>query len=260
MPQLKLHSSPAYADAEKSSIKDNVHKFDEDVAEAGSYLYTTERRSARTANERLSRSISEAYDFKNKSVLDIGCGDGAYTVEFANLGAKEVMGVDPAAAAIVAAEARAEAKGVNNITRFEVGNIYELEPYLEDQRFDCIVLRGVLHHLPDPARAIAGLSSFKGSILIVEPNGNNPILKMLEKYSRYHIDHEERSFSPSSIRGWLRNAEFRIEQSKVVNLVPFFCPDWAVAPLKWMEILVEHIPIVRAIVCGQSIILASKRN
>lgn len=260
MPHLKFDGSHSLTDAGQLSIKGNVHQFDQDVAEGGSYKYTTERRSARAANERLSRSILEAYNFKNKAVLDVGCGDGAYTVEFAAAGVSRVVGLDPAAGAIAAARARALASGVSEITHFEVGNVYELEPYLEGQLFDCIVLRGVLHHLPDPARAIAGLSGFTGAILIVEPNGNNPVLKLLEKYSHYHIDHEERSFSPSLIRRWLRDAQFHIEQSRVVNLVPFFCPNWAVAPLQWIGLAIERIPFVRAIACGQSVILASKRT
>lgn len=260
MPHLKFDGTPSHTHADQLSIKGNVHQFDQDVAQGGSYIYTTERRSARAANERLSRSIFEAYNFKNKAVLDIGCGDGAYTVEFAALGVSKVVGVDPAAGAITAARARALANGVSEIAHFEVGNVYELEPYLKGQHFDCIVLRGVLHHLPDPARAIAGLSGFTGTVLIVEPNGNNPVLKLLERYSRYHIDHEERSFSPSLIRRWLRDAQFHIEQSRVVNLVPFFCPDWAVAPLQWMELAIERLPFVRAIACGQSVILASKRT
>jgi 2-polyprenyl-3-methyl-5-hydroxy-6-metoxy-1,4-benzoquinol methylase len=238
--------------------KNNVRQFDSDVMERGSYAYTTERLSARTANGRISRSIAEAYDFTGKTVLDLGCGDGAYTVEFPALGVREIVGVDPASVAIDAATARAEALGLGGVVRFETGNIYALDDYLADRRFDCIVLRGVLHHLPDPARAIAGLSAFQGTILIVEPNGNNPVLKMLERYSRYHIEHEERSFSPALIRRWLASAGFDVLSSRVVNLVPFFCPDWMVSLLHTAERPVERLPLLRDIACGQSVIVARK--
>jgi 2-polyprenyl-3-methyl-5-hydroxy-6-metoxy-1,4-benzoquinol methylase len=100
--------------------------------------------------------------------------------------------------------------GLDATVKFEVGNIYALESFIADKRFDCIVLRGVLHHLPDPARAIAGLAAFGGTIIVLEPNGNNPVLKLLEKYSRYHIEHEERSFTPALIRSWLVAAGFRV--------------------------------------------------
>lgn len=257
LPAIKAAS---FVDVDRTMMKRNVHQFDDDVADGGSYIYTAERRSARAANARLSRCISEAYDFTGKSVLDIGCGDGAYTVEYPALGVSRVVGLDPAEGAIQAAKARAASLGLAEITRFEVGNIYALDTMLKDQQFDCIILRGVLHHLPDPARAIAGLAGFHGTLIIAEPNGNNPVLKLLERFSRYHIEHEERSFAPSLIHRWLGRAGFRVEQSRLVNLVPFFCPDWAVSPLQWAEWPIERLPLVRDIACGQSIILARKAS
>lgn len=241
------------------TIKKNVSQFDEDVRQTASYAYTTERLSARLANSRISKCIATSFDFTGKTVLDLGCGDGTYTLEFPALGVKEVVGVDPAAVAIEAANAKAHKLGIDPTAKFEVGNIYALESYLADNRFDCIVLRGVLHHLPDPARAIAGLAGFSGTIVVLEPNGSNPVLKLLEKYSRYHIEHEERSFTPALIRSWLTAAGFQVYSSKVLNLVPMFCPGWMAKMLRVVEPIVECLPLVRDIACGQSIIVANKR-
>ena len=238
------------------TIKKNVSQFNDDIRKTGSYAYTTERLSARVANSRLSKCIAKSFDFEGKTVLDLGCGDGTYTLEFETLGVKEVVGVDPASAAIEAANAKARKLGINATVKFEVGNIYALEAYLVNNRFDCIVLRGVLHHLPDPARAIAGLGSFNGTIVVLEPNGNNPVLKLLEKYSRYHIEHEEQSFTPAQIGSWLTDAGFRVYLSNVFNLVPYFCPDWMAQVLRVVGPLVERLPLLRDIACGQSIIVA----
>jgi len=240
------------------TTKKNVSKFEADVQHTGSYAYTTERLSARLANLRISKCIAQAYDFTGKTVLDVGCGDGAYTLEFPTLAVKEVVGVDPAGLAIEAANVKAHKLGLDTTVKFEVGNIYDLEPYLVGNRFDCIVLRGVVHHLLDPARAITGLSSFNGTIVVLEPNGNNPVLKLLEKYSQYHIEHEERSFAPARIRSWLTAAGFHVCSSKVINLVPFFCPDWMAKVLRVVEPLFERLPLVRDIACGQNIIVAHR--
>jgi 2-polyprenyl-3-methyl-5-hydroxy-6-metoxy-1,4-benzoquinol methylase len=43
--------------------------------------YTAES-SAQLANARISQSIAESYDFSGKRILDLGCGDGTYTLEF----------------------------------------------------------------------------------------------------------------------------------------------------------------------------------
>lgn len=244
--------------SEDVTIKKNVSQFDKDVQQTGSYAYTAERLSASIANARFSECIANAYEFKNKTVLDLGCGDGTYTLEYAKLGVAKVVGVDPAVAAIEVANAKAKKNSIDTTVKFEVGNIYALEDYLADNKFDCIVLRGVLHHLPDPERAIAGLAAFKGTIIVVEPNGNNPVLKLLEKYSRYHVEHEERSFSPTLIHTWFTAAGFTIKSSKVFNLVPMFCPDWMAKLLRVVGPLVERIPLLRDIACGQSLIVANK--
>jgi 2-polyprenyl-3-methyl-5-hydroxy-6-metoxy-1,4-benzoquinol methylase len=240
------------------NIKGNVRRFDDDVRQHGAYAYTGDRLSSRLANGRISRAIVESFDFRDASVLDLGCGDGAYTVEFARFGIRQVVGLDPAAVAIDAARARAQALGVADTVRFEVGNIYVLDEYIASGRFDCIVIRGVLHHLPDPARALAGLAAFEGTVIVLEPNGNNPVLKLLERFSRYHIEHEERSFRPGLIRSWITATGLSVHRCRVLNLVPFFCPDPIAKVLRAVEPLVERIPLLRDIACGQSIIVAGR--
>lgn len=240
----------------QQTTKKNVSQFNKDVRVTGSYAYTADKLSAVLANGRMTAAIAEAYPFANKRVLDLGCGDGTYSVEFAGLGVASVLGIDPAAAAIEAAVARARTLGVDDRVRFAVGNIYELGSLLDEGGFDVIVLRGVLHHLPDPGRAIAGLADFKGAILVLEPNGLNPVLKLLERFSRYHVEHEERSFLPGTIRSWLKSAGYRIQRSSVINIIPFFCPDWMARMLDRLGPFVERFPVVRSVACGQSVILA----
>ena len=240
------------------TTKENVSKFNEDVRQTGSYAYTSERLSARFANGRISKCIGDSFDFKDKTVLDLGCGDGTYTLEFVSFGVKKAVGIDPARVAVESANGKSRKLGLDATVKFEVGNIYALQSYLADNHFDCIVLRGVLHHLPDPARAISGLGNFTGTVIVLEPNGNNPLLKILEKFSRYHIDHEERSFSPSLIRSWLTDTGLHVHSCKVLNLVPFFCPNWMAKGLRIIEPIVEALPLVRVMACGQSIIVAQR--
>ncbi|MBX3017645.1 MAG: class I SAM-dependent methyltransferase [Bdellovibrionaceae bacterium] len=247
--------------ADTSKAKKNVEQFNLDVSNDGSYSYTTtESLSGRFSNGRLSDSIASAFEYRDQRVLDLGCGDGAYTVEFGAYQPKEVLGVDPAELAVAAAKKRAVNVGVDRVVKFRVGNIYDLDQVLNLNDYDCIVIRGVLHHLPDPKKAIQLLKGFKGTVVILEPNGNNPVLKLIERLSRYHVDHEERSFFPMTINWWLEDAGFDLRNTRYVNLVPFFCPNWMARLLRVFEPLVERIPLVRNFVCGQVMITAKAHS
>lgn len=244
---------------DSTTTKKNVGQFDEDVRATGSYAYTADRLSARFANARITQAIASAVPFNGKRVLDLGCGDGAYSVEFAQLGAASVLGIDPAEAAIEAARQRALRMGLHERIEFAVGNIYALGALLDDGDFDVIVLRGVLHHLPDPAKALAAIGRFRGTVLILEPNGLNPVLKVLERVSRYHVEHEERSFTASTLRHWLRDAGLQPLRCTLINLVPMFCPDWMARLLRPAGVVVERIPLLRDLACGQ-ILLTARRG
>lgn len=235
--------------------KANVNKFSEDAISSGSYAYTTERLSSTLANQRISRALKELYSLQGKRILDMGCGDGTYTLELARANAADVLGMDPAEGAVKTARRKAEEAGVANV-RFMSGNLYDIDI---QERFDCTVLRGVLHHLPDAGLAIRKLAPLSDHMLIVEANGTNPILKLIEKTSRYHIEHEEQSFTLQTIRSWLDAAGMSIAAWQCVNLVPMFCPDWLARGCKIFEPAAERTPFIRSVCCAQYIILAERR-
>lgn len=239
----------------KEQIKENVSAFNQDVSKGGSYVYTQERFSSILANKRITEAFEALYPMTGKRLLDLGCGDGAYSLELVNLGATLVLGVDPAEAAVAVASEKAIQRNMAAQARFQTGNIYALTL---QEHFDCIVLRGVLHHLPDAAEALKAVSHLADTILIMEPNGTNPVVKIIEKTSQYHIEHEEQSFLLSTIRRWLCDAGFSKIRCVHVNLVPMFCPDWMAKVCKSIEPAIEAIPVLRNIACGQYIILASK--
>jgi SAM-dependent methyltransferase len=240
------------------TIKDNVQRFDDDVLKTGSYAYTAEKLSAKYANKRISESIAKCYDFSGKRVLDLGCGDGTYTLEFPSLGAIEVLGIDPAKIAVDAANRKALDTGLSAIVHFEVGNIYALKEQIGARVFDCVVLRGVLHHLPHPQKAVDCISSLANTVIILEPNGCNPVLKWLERFSSYHVEHEEKSFLPGTIKSWCKLSGLNVTVCELLNLVPMFCPDWLAKICRSVEPIVEKTPLLREIGCGQCIIVAQK--
>ncbi len=84
----------------------------------------------------------------------------------------------------------------------------------------------------------------------MEPNGLNPVLKLIEKISPYHIEHEERSFLPATLKNWGESAGLNLEKIEYINLVPVFCPTPLVKLLKKIEPIVEAT-FLKYIMCGQ---------
>jgi len=91
--------------------------------------------------------------FKNKIVLDAGCGTGKHALFASRFGAKEVIGFDLSNSVETAYRIT---KSINNVHIVQA-DIYNL-PFKE--KFDFIYSIGVLHHLPDPERGFKSLIEF----------------------------------------------------------------------------------------------------
>jgi ubiquinone/menaquinone biosynthesis C-methylase UbiE len=229
--------------------------FSQDVNEFGGYAYTTQALSGRMSNARISKSILAMDILTGKKIIDIGCGDGTYSYELAQQKPALVVAIDPVENAVKAASKKY--KEVKNL-RFECVDLYQME--IPQKPYDIAVLRGVLHHLHDLEKGIEIACKLAKKILVIEPNGYNPVLKIIEKTSRYHIKHGEQSFTPARLRWIFKKYGGAVVFDEFVGLVPFFCPDKAANFLKFFEKTVESIPLLRAIACGQYVFLVEIKN
>lgn len=86
------------------------------------------------------------------TLLDVGCGPGSITIEFAERfpGAR-VIGIDASDVAVDAARAAADVAGVTNV-EFRTGDAYALD--MADGSVDVVHAHQVLQHLVDPPRAL----------------------------------------------------------------------------------------------------------
>lgn len=234
----------------------NVDAFSRDIAANRGYLYTTNARlSSYLANRRLTDAALAIADFRDKRVLDIGCGDGTYTLELFDRGQPISMyGVDPTHEAIRIAQQKI---GIRRIT-FEVQNAGAL-PY-ESKSFDIVHLRGVLHHMDRPFDGLREALRVSHMLVVIEPNGHNPILKLLERFSSYHLRHDEKSYTPATLKRWVNQAGGKVRVRCYIGLVPFFCPDWLARVLKFIEPVVERLPLVNSLACAVYVFVAVRAD
>jgi hypothetical protein len=94
------------------------------------------------------------------------------------------------------------------------------------------------------------------TVVFLEPNGLNPVLKLLERCSTYHRDHDEQSYSAAAYARWIASGGGRLRSVRYFGLVPHFSPDWLAHAGAALEPLVEHVPGVRVVACGQLLIVA----
>src|SRR3989338_7881926 len=92
--------------------------------------------------------------FKDKLVLDAGCGVGRHTYWAAKFGAREVIGVDFSDAVDASYE---NTKNLPNVHIVQA-DIYHL-PF-KKETFDFAFSIGVLHHLPDPEKGFQSIIPF----------------------------------------------------------------------------------------------------
>ena len=226
----------------------NVDPFSADIDANAGYLYTTNARlSSRLANGRMTEAAMTVATFAGQTVIDIGCGDGTYTAElFLEGGAAVVHATDPSAEAVGVARSRTWERGAP--VHFTVASAYRL-PYPDD-RFDIAHLRGVLHHMDDPVGALRESLRVARRVVVIEPNGYNPGLKVLERCSRYHVEHGEKSYAPRTLDRWVSGLGGRVDTRLWAGFVPMFCPDWAARITRRVQPVLERAPGLRAVGCA----------
>jgi tRNA (mo5U34)-methyltransferase len=86
-------------------------------------------------------------DVAGKSVLDIGCNAGFYSIEMKRRGAERVLGIDSDERYLEQARLASEVLGFNDI-EFAKLDVYDVGALGE--RFDLVIFMGVLYHLRHP--------------------------------------------------------------------------------------------------------------
>jgi SAM-dependent methyltransferase len=96
-----------------------------------------------------------------RRMLEIGCGIGTDTISFARAGAT-VTAVDLSPASLAIARERARVFGLEPRIRFFQADAENLSATVPVEEFDLVYSFGVIHHTPQPRRAVESLRGYLG--------------------------------------------------------------------------------------------------
>lgn len=105
----------------------------------------------RTMERRYWKTLEGCAPIAGRSVLDIGCGPGHYSVALAKKGASEVLGIDFADGMLQVARERAAKEGVTTC-RFEKRDFLKLNL---ERKFDYTIVMGFMDYASQPAEVVA---------------------------------------------------------------------------------------------------------
>jgi tRNA (mo5U34)-methyltransferase len=105
-------------------------------------------------------------NLQGKSVLDVGCSSGFFSVKAAEMGAESVLGVDSGEQVRAIAQAKFAAETLRLQAEFQAVSVYDLAQI--GRTFDVVLFMGVFYHLRHPLLALEALRKVCRGTLILQ--------------------------------------------------------------------------------------------
>jgi len=183
--------------------------------------------------------------WQDKRVLEIGCGIGTDTINFARHGAT-VTAVDLSEKSLEMARRRAEVFGLADRIRFFQGSAEQLELVVPPEMFDLVYSFGVIHHTPHPERVLEQLRNYvrPGSTVkimvyhryswkvlwILMTYGKCRFWRLAELVARYSEAETgcpvTYSYTKSELRGLMQRSGFRVKRMQAEHIFPYRIRDY----------------------------------
>ena len=162
---------------------DHATQFDSIYHEGQPLQRALNRTFRKAIYQRFAITFEQAGDVAGKTVLDVGCGSGRYSVEFATRGASRVVGVDYAPGMLALARQYAEARGVAARCEFIQG---DFTTQVINQRFDVAIAIGVFDYQDKPVEFLGKMLQHCSGRVIATFPGRSLIRMPLRKF-RYWL-------------------------------------------------------------------------
>ena len=190
--------------------------------------------------------FAEFNRWAGKRVLEVGCGLGTDTMNFARAGA-QVTAVDLSSASLALARQRAEVFGLQDRITFIEANAERLSEFVEPAHYDLVYSFGVIHHTPHPERALDQIRRyFTGpqttlklmvyyrwswkvfAIVVKEAYGafwrlDEVVARNSEAQTGCPVTY---TYTKTSLRRWLESTSFAVDDMFVDHIFPYRVADY----------------------------------
>ena len=189
--------------------------------------------------------FAEFERWRGKKVLEIGCGIGTDTINFARHGAY-VTAVDLSDKSLEVARRRATVYELLDRIKFYQGNSEELSRFLPVERYDLVYSFGVIHHTPHPGAVLDELRKYVGPestlkvmvynrrswkvLWIVLGYGKGQFWRREDLVARYSEAQTgcpvTYTYTPRQGEDWLRQHGFEPTEVWVDHVFPYSIPEY----------------------------------
>lgn len=190
-------------------------------------------------------------DLTGKTVLDIGCNAGFYSIEMKRRGAERVVGIDYDDDYLNQARFAAEVLGIE--IEFQKLSVYDI-PTL-GEKFDIVVFMGVLYHLRHPLLALDLIHEYVARDLFLFQSmqrGSKEVAHVLADYDFWQTDHFEQPgypkmyfiehrYSGDPTNWWVPNRACTEAMLRSAGFEILNHPEEEVYLCKWTEANVEPL-------------------
>lgn len=183
--------------------------------------------------------------WRGKRVLEIGCGIGTDTINFARHGAA-VTAVDLTEKSLEVARERARIFGLENQIQFFQSNAERLSETVPIEKYDLIYSFGVIHHTPHPGRVLDELRNYATPQttlkVMVYHKWSWKVLWILFAYGKGRLWEADKliaryseaqtgcpvtySYSREEGRRWLAQHGFETTETSVDHIFPYRIQDY----------------------------------
>jgi tRNA (mo5U34)-methyltransferase len=190
-------------------------------------------------------------DLTGKTVLDIGCNAGFYSIEMKRRGAERVVGIDFDDDYLEQARFASEVSGMD--IEFQKLSVYDV-PRL-GEKFDVVVFMGVLYHLRHPLLALDLIHEHVAKDLLLFQSmqrGSKEVENVQQDYDFWQADHFdgpgypkmhfiEHRYSGDPTNWWVPNRACTEAMLRSAGFTILNHPEEEVYLCKWIESDVEPL-------------------